>query len=75
MNPMTPHEKRRWREWYRRSSEALERIRLEELAQMTDEDALRRIKSLKVAGTGWRERPDWSGLVEQQALFHRRPAP
>jgi len=20
---------------------------------------------------GWRERPDWSGLVEQQAIFQR----
>jgi hypothetical protein len=20
---------------------------------------------------GWRERPDWSGLVEQQAIFHK----
>jgi hypothetical protein len=20
---------------------------------------------------GWRERTDWSGLVEQQALFHK----
>lgn len=39
---------------------------------MTEDEALRRIKALVVAEPPWRERPDWSGLVEQQALFHRR---
>ncbi len=61
-----------WRARYQETSEALARIWTQELAGMTDEEALRRIKSLVVVGAPWRERPDWSGLVEQQALFHRR---
>ena len=65
-------EKRHWLAAYRETTEILERIRARELAAMTDEEALRRIMSLSVVGTPWRERPDWSGLVEQQALFHRR---
>ncbi len=51
--------------------EALEQIRAEELAALTDEEAFRQIRSLCVATTPWRERPDWSGLVEQQAIFHK----
>lgn len=63
-----------WREQYRATSEALERIRAQELAALTEEEALRRIKSLRAFGPIWRERPAWSGLVEQQAVFHRRRA-
>jgi len=51
---------------YRARCEALDRIRFSELAAMTDEEARRRIESLVVAEPPWRERPDWSGLVEQQ---------
>jgi hypothetical protein len=61
---------RRRRE-YRETSEMLETIRARELAAMTDGDVLRIIKSLNVVGKPWREREDWSGLVEQQALFRR----
>jgi hypothetical protein len=63
------------RAWYRGRSNALERVRARELAAMTDEEALRQILSLSVPGIPWRERPDWSGLVEQQAIFHRRKIP
>jgi hypothetical protein len=70
MNPI--RDKEQWRIAYRATSEALERIRTQELAAMTDEQALRQIESLCVSEPPWRERPDWSGLVEQQALFHRR---
>jgi hypothetical protein len=63
-----------WLTQYRATAEALEAIRLQELAAMTEEEALRRIKSLNVAEEPWRERPNWSGLVEQQALFHGRKA-
>ena len=41
---------------------------------MTDERAREIIQSLGAAD-GWRERRDWSGLVEQQALFHRTRRP
>ena len=65
-------ENRRWLAAYWETTEILERIRLRELAAMTEDDALRRIMSLSVVGTPWRERRDCSGLVEQQDIFHRR---
>jgi hypothetical protein len=70
-----PSDKQRWLAEYRATSEVLERIRAQDLASMTDEEAYRRIMSLSVIGPAWRERPDWSGLVEQQAIFHRRKKP
>jgi hypothetical protein len=51
--------------------EAVETFKAHELAAMTEQRALEIIQSLAAAG-GWRERPDWSGLVEQQAIFHKR---
>ena len=53
--------------------EAVEIFKAQELAAMTEERA-RQIIQLLGAVEGWRERPDWSGLVEQQAIFHRRRA-
>ena len=50
--------------------EAVETFKAQELAAMTDERAEQIIQSLG-AVHGWRDRRDWSGLVEQQALFHR----
>lgn len=61
-----------WREQYRATSEALEIVRARELAAMTEERARQIIASLG-AVEAWRERPDWSGLVEQQAIFHGLP--
>ncbi|HWW87952.1 MAG TPA: hypothetical protein VNZ26_30350 [Vicinamibacterales bacterium] len=66
------HDKKQWQAAYRAATDALERVRARELAAMTDQDARRIMQSLVVAGTPWRERRDWSGLVEQQAFFHRR---
>ena len=57
---------------YRARAEALECVRARELKQMSEEEALRRIMSLCVSEPPWRERPDWSGLIEQQAIFHGR---
>jgi hypothetical protein len=51
--------------------EAVATAKAHELAAMTDERALQIIQSL-VAAELWRDRPDWSGLVEQQALLHPR---
>lgn len=70
MSPI--RDKQQWQAQYRATVEALERIRAQELAAMTDEQAWRIIESLNVGEPPWRERPDWSGLVEQQALFHRK---
>jgi hypothetical protein len=69
------HDKEQWQAAYRATAEMLETIRARELAAMTEEEALHRIESLSVIGRPWRERPDWSGLVEQQAFFHRRKQP
>ena len=54
------------------SIEAVDRAQAEELAAMTEEEAIRRIKSLRLFTPVWREQPGWSGLVEQQSFFHRR---
>jgi len=51
--------------------EAVEAFKAQELANMTDERARQIIQWLG-AVEGWRDRPDWSGLVEQQAIFPRR---
>ena len=56
---------------YRARTEALERVRFEEAAALTNEEAVRIFLSLKVEGIPWQERPDWSGLIEQQAIFMR----
>ena len=50
--------------------EAVETVKAQELAAMTEARALEIIRSLS-AVEGWRARPDWSGLVEQQAIFQR----
>ena len=67
-----PADKKKRLAQYRKTVEALEQVRARELANMTDEEALRRIESLQCAGEPWRARPDWSGLIELQAIFHRR---
>ena len=50
--------------------EAVETVKAQELAALTEERAQAIIHSLE-AVERWRERPDWSGLVEQQAIFGR----
>jgi hypothetical protein len=51
--------------------EAVAAHKTRELAAMTEARAREIILSLGAA-EAWRERPDWSGLVTQQAIFHRR---
>jgi hypothetical protein len=58
------------REDYRARWEAVEIAHAQELAAMTEERARQIIQSLG-AIQGWRECSDWSGLVEQQAIFQR----
>jgi hypothetical protein len=65
-----PSEKERLRA-YAAGMEAVERVRAQELAAMTDERAWEIITSLVAAETPWRENREWSGLVEQQAIFAR----
>jgi hypothetical protein len=55
---------------YRARWEAVAAAHAQELAALTEERAREVIQSLG-ASEGWRERPDWSGLVEQQAVFSK----
>jgi hypothetical protein len=73
MNPQPSKEQ--WKASIRATAEALQRISDQELRGMTEEEGLRRLWSLGTVEKPWRERPDWSGLVEQQAYFHRRRKP
>ncbi len=59
------------RKRYRASAEALDRVWLEELAALSDEDALKRTLSLRLFAAMPNASSEWSGLVEQQALFRR----
>jgi len=69
---LTPQELReKLRAEYHARWEAVETFKAHELAAMTEERAWQIIQGL-AAVEGWRERPDWSGLVEQQAIFHKR---
>jgi len=72
---MSNEDKEHWRKVYHARAEALAAVQAAELAAMTDEEALRQIKSLSVPEKPWRENPEYSGLVEQQALFHRKRKP
>jgi hypothetical protein len=67
--------KEQWRAEYFARTEALERVRTRELAALTEEEAAKQIRSLCVVEAPWRERPNWSGLVEQQAIFQRAKKP
>jgi hypothetical protein len=55
---------------YRARWEAVAAFKAQELAAMTEERA-RQIIQMLGAPQGWRERSDWSGLVEQQAIFQK----
>jgi hypothetical protein len=60
---------------YHVSAEALERVRLQELAALSDEDALNRTRSLRLFAPTPAASSQWSGLVEQQALLRRIDRP
>jgi hypothetical protein len=66
--------KEKFRAEYHARWEAVETFKAHELAAMTEERALSIIQTLG-AFEGWRERSDWSGLVEQQAIFQRGHKP
>ena len=62
--------KEKFRREYHARWEAVAAFKAQELAAMTEERA-REIFAVLGAVEAWRERPDWSGLVEQQAIFRR----
>jgi hypothetical protein len=59
-----------WREQYRARSEALEIIRTQELAAMTEERAREIIRSLRSFAPLPPDPLNGTGLVRQQAIFH-----
>jgi hypothetical protein len=64
-----------WLAQWQRAGVALDRQRASELRQMSDEQGLRAAEVLLALANPSAVRPDrrrWSGLVEQQALLHRR---
>ena len=75
------HETAAQREWvvqWKEAGPALAAQRREEIKHLTDEQALaasEALLSLVTTVTLSSGRRHWSGLVEQQALFHRRPLP
>jgi hypothetical protein len=77
---MTP-ETTTQREWLRQWNDAgpaLAALRREELLHLSDERALAASEALLSLVTTVTLRPGrrhWSGLVDQQALFHRRSSP
>ena len=52
--------------------EAVETFKAQELAAMTEERARQIIRSLRPFTEPWRDPLNGMGLVEQQAIFHRR---
>ena len=56
---------------YVAAHEMLERMRTRELKEMSDEEGIRQLNLLEVAGVPWRENREWSGLIEQQRIFMR----
>jgi len=56
---------------YKAAAIALEEQHALELQALTGEKALQISDDILSGSSGWRARPDWSGLVEQQAAFHR----
>jgi hypothetical protein len=60
-----------WKARYRAAAEALAQVDVEELAALTDEEALRRTLSLSCFTDERLPASEWSGLVEQQVLFNR----
>ncbi|KAA0254198.1 hypothetical protein FBQ97_06010 [Acidobacteria bacterium ACD] len=63
-----------WMRQWKAAGPELEEIRRRELRQLTDEQALiasEAVLSIVPTAPIPRERVEWSGLVTQQALFHR----
>lgn len=77
MTPETTTEREWLRQWIGAGT-ALAAKRREELLHLSDERALavsEALLSLVTTVVLSPERRRWSGLVDQQLLFHRRPSP
>jgi len=68
----TPAEQRRWMQQWRQAAIFLDEVKRDELANLTEREAMRQIKSVLSLPGGWRNPDESCGLVEQQAFFQRQ---
>jgi hypothetical protein len=68
----TPTEQRAWMEQWRQAARALEEVKYQELISLTEEEAWNKTERLLELASFYRRETETSGLVEQQAWFHRR---
>jgi len=68
----TTEELRQWVQQWRETGIFLEEVKRDELANMTDEEGWRAIESVLSLAPHYRRLSRTSGLVKQQAWFHKR---
>jgi hypothetical protein len=68
----TTEEQRQWVRQWRETAIFLEEVKRDELANMTASQAWRSTDRLLALARYYRRRLRTSGLVKQQALFHKR---
>ncbi len=68
----TNSERRRWMQQWREAAVALDEVKRDELVNLTERAAWRQIESLLSLGAHYRHPSRTSGLVKQQAWFHKR---
>jgi hypothetical protein len=68
----TPEEMRRWVQQWRQTGILLDEVKRRELAEMTEEQARQAARLVLSIPRRGRDPNVVSGLVEQQAIFHRR---
>jgi hypothetical protein len=67
----TPAEQRRWMQQWREAAIALDEVRRDELANLTEREAWRQIEAVLSLAPHYRRLSRTSGLVKQQAWFHK----
>lgn len=67
----TPEEQRQWMEQWRRAAIALDEVKRDELANLTEAKAWQQIDALCSLPDAWRDPNRVCGLIEQQAIFRR----
>jgi len=68
----TPAEQRRWMQQWREAAIALDEVKRDELANLSERDARRQVKSILGLPRGWRNPDEPCGLIEQQRFFNRQ---
>jgi hypothetical protein len=68
----TPEEQRQWMQQWREAAIFMDEVKRDELANMTDEEGWRAIESVLSLAPYYRRLSRTSGLVKQQAWFHKR---